>query len=99
MQNIVTWGQKMSANIEEFACISMGGLFSGVPPYIKLYISILTFSVSISNGNIKYPMGKSIFAVNLPFKLFRVSGANADTESLKSLDAFLKIYLPYSSEI
>ena len=34
MQNIVTWGQNMSANIEEFACISMGGLFSGVPPYV-----------------------------------------------------------------
>ena len=32
MQNIVTWGQNMSANIEEFACISMGGLFSGVLP-------------------------------------------------------------------
>ena len=32
MQNIVTWGQNMSANIEEFACISMGRLFSGVPP-------------------------------------------------------------------
>ena len=32
MQNIVTWGQNMSANIEKFACISMGGLFSGVPP-------------------------------------------------------------------
>ena len=32
MQNIVTWGQNMSANIEEFVCISMGGLFSGVPP-------------------------------------------------------------------
>ena len=32
MQNIVTWGQNMSANIEEFACFSMGGLFSGVPP-------------------------------------------------------------------
>ena len=25
-------GLNMSANIEEFACISMGGLFSGVPP-------------------------------------------------------------------
>ena len=32
MQNIVTWGQNMSANIEEFACISMEELFSGVPP-------------------------------------------------------------------
>ena len=33
MQNIVTWGQNMSANIKEFVCISMGGLFSGVPPW------------------------------------------------------------------
>ena len=32
MQNIVTWGQNMSSNIEEFVCISMEGLFSGVPP-------------------------------------------------------------------
>ena len=38
MQTIVTWGQNMSANIEEFACISMGGLFSGVPPYHKIVI-------------------------------------------------------------
>ena len=35
MQNIVTWGQNMSANIEEFACISMGRLFSGVPPQMS----------------------------------------------------------------
>ena len=33
MQNIVTWGQNMSANIGEFARISMGGLFIGVPLY------------------------------------------------------------------
>ena len=33
MQNIVTWGQNMSANIEEFVCVSMGGLFSGVSPH------------------------------------------------------------------
>ena len=26
----------MSANIEEFVCISMGGLFSGVPPSKRL---------------------------------------------------------------
>ena len=36
MQNIVTWGLNMSANIEEFECISVGGLFSGVPPYVDL---------------------------------------------------------------
>ena len=36
MQNIVTWGQNMSTNIEEFACFSMGGLFSGAPPDIRI---------------------------------------------------------------
>ena len=41
MQNIVTWGQNMSANIEEFACISMGGLFSGVPPTRSTCIHVL----------------------------------------------------------
>ena len=34
MENIVTWGQNMSANIEEFACISVGGLFRWCAPYI-----------------------------------------------------------------
>ena len=41
MQNIVTWGQNMSANIEEFTCISMGGLFSGVPPSNRALCLIL----------------------------------------------------------
>ena len=41
MQNIVTWGQNMSTNIEEFVCISMGGLFSGVPPWAILYNLVL----------------------------------------------------------
>ena len=41
-----------------------------------------------SNGNRKWPTGKSIFAVNLRLKLFRAT--NADTESLKSLHTFLK---------
>ena len=56
MQNIVTWGQNMSANIEEFACISMGGLFSGVPPSIKfiqkaaLTQSTHIFRVEMSRG-------------------------------------------------
>ena len=39
-------------------------------------------NVSISNG-------KSIFAVNLTLKLFRVTIANADIESLKSFHTFL----------
>ena len=46
--------------------------------------------VSISNTNIKCPIRKSIFAVNLPLKLFRATVANADTGSLKSPPAFLK---------
>ena len=46
--------------------------------------------VSISNGNIKCPIGKSIFAVNLPLKLFRATVANADIKSLMSLHAFLQ---------
>ena len=49
-----------------------------------------TSNVSISNGRIKYPIEKSIFAVNLPFKLFPATVANADIESLKSLHTFLK---------
>ena len=34
--------------------------------------------VSISNAIIKCPIGKSIFAVNLPLKLFRATVAYAD---------------------
>ena len=49
-----------------------------------------TSNVSISNGSIKYPIGKSIFAVNLPLKLLRATVANADIGSLNSLHTFLK---------
>ena len=37
-----------------------------------------------SNSNIKYPTGKSIFAVNLTLKLLLATVANTDTESIKS---------------
>ena len=47
-------------------------------------------NVSISNGNIKYPIGKSIFAVKLPFNLFPANVTNADIGSLKSPHTFLK---------
>ena len=49
-----------------------------------------TSNVSISNGDIKCPIGKSIFAVNLPLKLFHATVANVDIGSLKSLQTFLK---------
>ena len=55
MQNIVTWGQNMSANIEEFACFSMGGLFSGVPPsksIEKEWPSVRICHFSVKRGNI-----------------------------------------------
>ena len=43
----------------------------------------------VTHGNIKYPIGRSIFAVNLPLKLFRDTIVNADIESFKSLHTFL----------
>ena len=49
---------------------------------------LTTINVSISNGNIKCPIGKSIFALNLPLKLFCATISNADIESLKSLYTF-----------
>ena len=39
-----------------------------------------TSDVSISNGTIKYPVGKSIFGVNLTLKLFRVQGRIQEVE-------------------
>ena len=48
-----------------------------------------TSNVSIRNSNIKYPIGKSIFTVNLPLELFPATVANAAIESLKSLHKFL----------
>ena len=57
-------------------------------------------NINISNGNIKCPIGKSIFTVNLPLELFRVTIANADIESLKSLHTFLKkMFVPHASKI
>ena len=47
--------------------------------------------VSISNGNIKHPIGKSTFAVNSPLKLV----ANADIGSLKSLHTLFDKYLDH----
>ena len=49
-----------------------------------------TFNVSIRKSNIKYPIEKSIFAANLPLKLFPATVANANIGSLKSLHTFLQ---------
>ena len=47
-----------------------------------------TSNVSISNDNIEYPIGKSIFAVNF----FPATIANADIGSLKSLHTLFDKY-------
>ena len=48
-----------------------------------------------ANGNIKYLIGKSIFAVNLPLKLSPATVANADIGILKSLHTLFDKYLDY----
>ena len=55
----------------------------------KRHKRLKTSNVSISNGNLKFPIRKSIFPVNLPLKLFRATVANADIKSLKSFHTFL----------
>ena len=61
-----------------------------------MYGEILYFHCpSVSNDNIKCPIGKSIFAVNLPWKLFRAAVANAYTWRLKSICTFIDTYLDH----
>ena len=43
----------------------------------------------------RLPIGKSIFAINLPLKLFSATVANVNTESLKSLHTLFDTYLDY----
>ena len=49
-----------------------------------------TSNVSTNNGNIKCPIGKSIFCSKFAVKTLRATVANADIGSLKSLHTFLK---------
>ena len=57
-----------------------------------MYGEILDFQ-SISDCNIKYPIGKSFFSVNL--KLFSATVANADIGSLKSFHTLFDKYLDH----
>ena len=52
----------------------------------------VTSNVIISNGNIEYPIGISIFAVNLPLKP-PAAVANAEIGSLKSILTLYDKYL------
>ena len=47
----------------------------------------------ISNGKIKYPIGKSIVAVNLPLKLTPATITNANIGSIKSLHTLFDKHL------
>ena len=44
---------------------------------------LYTSNDSVINGNIKCPIGRSIFGINLPLKLFRATVGHADTKTLK----------------
>ena len=59
---------------------------------------LLTSKVSVSNSNVEYLIGKSILAVNLPLKNFRVILANANSDSVKSLHTLFDMYLDYMLE-
>ena len=73
-------------------CLNFTSMWSKYPSN-NVWRDFRLAKVSISNGNIKCPIGKSIFAVNLPLKLFRTTVANADTRSQKSLYTLLDTYL------
>ena len=55
----------------------------------------LQMVASVLNGYLKYPIGESVFVVNLPLKLFRASVPNAYTASRKSLYTLYDTYLDY----
>ena len=54
----------------------------------KFHQHVVQMLINI-NGNIKCPIGKSIFAVNWPLNRFRATIANTDIESQKYLHTFL----------
>ena len=67
-------------------CSNLTSMWSKYLPNNVWRVFRLHMSVSV---NIKCPIGKSIFVVNFPLKLLRVTVANADTGSQKTLHTFL----------
>ena len=53
------------------------------------------FNVSVSNGNIKCPIGKWIFALNSQLDFSSATVANADTGRLKSLHTIFDTYFKH----
>ena len=67
----------------------------GPNSYQIMHGETLDSNVSVSNGNLKCPIGKSIFAVNLQVKLFYATVSNADTGSLKAQHTLFDTYLDH----
>ena len=55
-----------------------------------------TSNVSISNDNLKYQTGKSIFAVNLPLKLIALLMLTLESKAFPYIP--FKMFVPHGSE-
>ena len=58
-----------------------------------MYGETLEFQCQHSNGNIKCPIGKSVFAVNLPLKLFRAICVNGLCQTIAQKEPYLVLKL------
>ena len=87
--------QKTAQNFEYFIPYDFVQISPACGPNTYLIMYGETSNVSISNGNIKCLILKSISAVNVPLKLFCVTLANADTGILKSLRTLFDTYLDH----
>ena len=78
-----------------FAPYDLVQISAACGPYLSnnVWRYFWTSNIWVSNGNIKCPIGKLIFAVNLPLQLFRVTVANFDTGSLKFFHTIFDTYL------
>ena len=61
--------------------------------YQIMYVETFDFQCQRQNSNTKCLIGKSIFTVNLPLKLFRTTVANAHTRILKFPHTLFDTYL------
>ena len=67
---------------------------------IKLYTERLSTFISVSNGSIKCPIGKWIFAVNLELEFFSATVANADIGRLECLQNIIwYVFEPHAGKI
>ena len=91
-QNLLTMFCQKTPNFVWFGLYDFVQISPACGPntYQIMYGETLDSQCQHQNSNIKCPIGKSIFAVNLPLKFFRATIANSDIGSLKSLHTFRK---------